>query len=311
MKIFHLALQSPGEPNHAITRSMRERGHQVEELNWVEAIRSGAPAFRRDLVQRVRAYSPDLLFMQLQNPAVIDNKTAKELSALTFTLNWTGDVRADIGWYHTLGKDLHLTLFSNYTDVRKSQGIIPVDYLQVGYDEQIYTPDYTVSRTDKVVFLGNNYKHNPFPLCRDRRTMVGYLRQHVPRFELYGAGWEGSRHLNPQAENAIYRESLAAINQNHFDYELFSSDRILRIMGSGCLCLTRYFTGLEAEYTPGINLLTWNNLTELKEQIEWVRANPEQAEVIARTGADHVRENCRWHNRIDRLIELYHQYKTT
>lgn len=310
MKILHVALLSPTEPNEAPSRAMRECGHEVHVIDWVK-IRNkyGMEMLRTTLLNDAKNFRPDIIFMQLQIAGVIDRETADILSSIGFTVNWTGDVRADIEWYKELAPHIDLTLFSNMTDVRTLQGEgLRADYLQVGYDEHLYCP----GRPNKthfadIVFLGNNYKASTikFPLTGDRIAMVDYMSSRFKgKFKAYGSGWKGSQRLHIADEINCYRFSKIAINQNHFDYEKFSSDRIFRAMGCGIFMASRYYKGIEDEFEMGKHLECWSTLQELEDICRYYLANDKARKKIAAAGAKHVAENYTWHNRIDELIKL-------
>lgn len=310
MKILHVALLSPHEPNQAPQRAMKDRGHDVVVIDWVKIRdRAGIGMVRTTILNEAKNHKPDIIFMQLQTAGVIDRETADILSSIGFTVNWTGDVRADIQWYKELAPHIDLTLFSNMTDVRTLKGEgLRADYLQVGYDEDLYCPGRpNKTHFAEIVFLGNNYKASTikFPLTGDRIAMVDYMSSRFKgKFKAYGSGWKGSQRLHIADEINCYRFSKISINQNHFDYEKFSSDRIFRAMGCGIFMASRYYKGIEDEFEMGKHLECWSTHQELEDICRYYLANDKARKKIALEGSKHVRENYTWHNRIDRLIEL-------
>lgn len=310
MKILHLALLSPSEPNEAPQRAMRECGHEVQVIDWHRIYKkSGIGLLRSTIVNEAANFKPDMVFMQLQSAGIIDPETASVLKENAFVINWTGDVRANIEWYKHLAPHIDLTLFSNMTDVHKmrSEGFV-ADYLQVGYDEHIYNPGRaTKTHFAPLVFLGNNYSQSSilFPLTKERVEMVNYMKTRFKaKFQAYGSGWKGSRRLHIHDEVSCYRFAKIAINQNHFDYEKFSSDRIFRAMACGTFMASKYYKGIEDEFTMGKHLECWSTFQELEDICRWYLANEKARQKIADAGALHVRENHRWHNRFEELIEI-------
>jgi spore maturation protein CgeB len=316
MKILHLALLAPGEPNLSPSRVMRELGHEVREIDWIKYRENhGLSTMRRHIVAINDEFKADVVFMQIQAPDIIDNHTAERLKRNSFVINWTGDVRTDISWYEKLAPSVSLTAFTNETDMQtlKHKGF-NAGYIQTGYDELIFNEKGEKGSFPDIVFLGNSYvyAHGPvFPLSMERVEMVKALSNAFPQnFQVYGANWINTRHLKPEEEAMCYRSAKIAINQNHFDYRKFSSDRILRIMGCGCFCLTKYFEGIEDEYTIGLHLDTWNSFPELVDKIEYYLGNgSEERKVMALAGMKHVQENYTWHGRIKEVERIYNEAK--
>jgi len=257
-KILHLALNGGGR-QLGLVRALSSLGEYLE-IDWqVEQAARGVKGMREYVNQTAKDFGADLTFMQLQTPNVLN--PAEVMQFPGFVVNWTGDVRQPTPrWYFEMAPSVNVTLFTNMYDVEqlRKAGLI-ADYLQIGYDEEIYTSEGSKGTWPEIVFLGNNYK-NTFPLSGERIQMVEQLRQEFgSRFQVYGNGW-GTRWLTPEEEAECYRSCKIAINQNHFNLPRFSSDRILRITGCGAMCISNRYEGYELEY-PFIR--TWDDFTQL------------------------------------------------
>lgn len=314
MKIYHIALLSHGEPNACMTRAMREIGHEVMVMDWQTYLKQhGIDKLRTHIIEDVRAFQPDIVFMQIQTGGIIDIHTADTLSSLSFTINWTGDVRENIDWYIELAPYLGVTLFTNMHDVHRlrAEGL-RTDYLQVGYDELIYNLDVLPGKgSNKIVFMGNNYEKSRmrFPGTIERKHMVSYMQTRFgSRFSVFGSGWPGKRRTVVEQEAMIYRGSLIALNQNHFHYEKFSSDRIFRAMACGCFMATKYYPGLEEDFELGKHLQAWSTMQELEDIVRYYLSNDDERREIALAGAQYVRENCTWHSRFKQLDTILEKH---
>ena len=85
MKIYHIALLSHGEPNACMTRAMREIGHEVMVMDWQTYLKQhGIDKLRTHIIEDVRAFQPDIVFMQIQTGGIIDIHTADTLSSLSY-----------------------------------------------------------------------------------------------------------------------------------------------------------------------------------------------------------------------------------
>jgi hypothetical protein len=248
-------------------------------------------------VQTAGVITPDLIQV-MKNSEVVMNPVF---------INWTGDVRAPLPeWYITLGKEMTMTLFSNDTDAKEARRRgIKAEYLQIGFDSRIFTPAPAKNWWPDIVFLGNNYP-GKFPLSPLRMDMVKLLRNHYgSRFGCYGGNWDkladANLMNNPDAEVDCLRGCKIAINLSHFDYERYSSDRILRILGSGAFCLTKRYPRMEEEFTPGETVGVWDNLNELTEQIDHFLGSDEDREQIAINGSQLAHCCHTWEVRLEEL----------
>jgi spore maturation protein CgeB len=286
------------------------------EIDWI-AYRGkhGVAGLNQKIMSEVKFFQPDMVFMQIQTGGVIDQRTAYTTSGKSYLVNWTGDVRTNIKWYIDLAPYVGTTMFTNMTDVKTLKDLaLRSDYLQIGYDEKIYFPGERSLSVPDIIFLGNNYSHarTLFPGTKERQDMVNFLSEtYGDQFKPYGIGWKNTKVLTTKDEPDHYRSAKIAINQNHFLYERFSSDRIFRIMACGCFCLTRYYPGIEEEFTIGKHLEVWHDFEELRDQIDYYLLNEGERQTIARNGYKLVSSSCTWKHRIKQLLELYERYLDT
>ncbi len=299
MKILQVSLGQ----QYDIRDALAEHG-EVMYWDWTKDKHD----FNRSLTLLVDEFKPDFVFMQIQTQGVINVKTAEELSTKTKLINWTGDVRSPTPqWFIDIGRVIHLTLFTNTHDVDycKGQGV-KADYLQVGFPDKIFNPNGPVAKNaPEIVFFGNNF--GGFPLSQYRIDMVRKLRERYGnKFGYYGGGWGfGVKAISDQKEEAsIYRGAKIAINLSHFEYPRYTSDRMLRAMGSGCMVLSHHYEGIEQEFKPGIDVCTWNNFEELAEHIDWFLSNLDSCELVSNEGRIHVHKNHTWSNRISELMKM-------
>ena len=276
MNVLHIGINSI--PNLAIARAFRERGHDVISIDWKDRKQTGAA---------LKSMTPDLLFMQLQGPDLVDGNLVRAMRDRgTFVVNWTGDVRHPLPQHYIdMAANVNVTAFTNMPDVEEMQALgFDARFLQVGYDELIYRPDGPVKATPPIVFMGNNYGTR-FPLSEARAEMVEAMRREFgPDFAVYGKGWGNSRRVHPDEEAAIYRGTKVAINFDHYDRPGFFSDRYLRSRACGCLTL---------------NATTHSFAQIIADATYWMRS--EYRRPTAEKEAAETYANDRWHNRIDTL----------
>lgn len=290
MKVLHISL---GKHQTSLTNALKSVATEYKMIDWTENPNSLNAAIKALLL----TFKPDLTFMQLQRNGLVTPETLNLITGKKYS--WTGDVRElkEMQWYIDLAPYLDATLFSNNTDVVtfKEMGL-RAEFLNIGFEEPIYKLEGNKIKSG-VVFMGNNYVDR-FPLSKFRADMV----KAVPNIEAYGGGFGKS--TNPQQEAAIYRGCKMAISLSHFDYDRYSSDRMLRIMACGALCLSYHYKGIEKDFEVGTELDTWVNFNELNELIAYYSLNPDVAKQVALNGYKRVYKDHTWKKRIDDLVEL-------
>ena len=143
--------------------------------------------------------------------------------------------------------------------------------------------------------------------------MVIFLKTNYPdTFEVYGDNWmfqENSYIHDQYAESQLYRSAKIAINCSQFDYRRYSSDRILRIMGSGAFCLSKWFPEIENDYQDGKHLVLWRDFVDLKNKIDYYLKNDSERKRIARAGNELVLKKATTKMMIKNILKLYQKYK--
>lgn len=296
-KLLHISL---GQHNTEMWRSF-DRHFNTTHYDWTLK-QEHYHSLNADIIQLFNSLKPDVVFMQIQAPNVIDVETAKQMSKTSIVVNWTGDVRHPIpNWYATIGKHIDATLFSNMYDVEVFNKLgINANFLQVGCDENNFTSEGSKGNYPEIIFLGTNYT-NLFPLSQFRKDMVQTLKhKYGNKFEVYGNGWKtitGSEYfLNSKQEAEAYRSCKIAINLSHFDYSRYSSDRMMRIMCSGAFCLSHHFKAIEHDYKLGKHLDSWKTIPELCNKIDIYLADNKNRTKIAADGCQYMRNKYTWNH---------------
>lgn len=297
--ILHIAL---GDDQEALQAALGRLGEYFR-INWQKYIKEGVEVLNYHISEAAKQLQPDIVFMQIQTENVISQKTLEELPGKV--INWTGDVRQPIpGWYLQTGEKVHSTCFSNEHDVMKFEEYgLKSSFLNIGFDQNIFCPEGPVNKDAEIVFMGNHYK-NRFPLTKLRYNLVHKLRKEFgDRFKVYGSGWDfpTGNVRDQQKEAAIYRGCKIAINCSHFDLERYTSDRLFRIMGSGAFCLSHNYKGIEKDFKIGEDLVVWDTVESLIENIKLALPAIEERRWIASNGCKKVHQFHTWDKRIEEL----------
>lgn len=306
-KIFHIGLSADGTPYNGLQRALMKVG-EYKEIN------TNHPNLNNEIKTIAQLYKPDLTFIQVQTADIISFDAIKELKKNgSYVVNWTGDVRFPLPeWYIDMGKLIDNTLFTNLTDVETARARgIKSEYLQIGIDETIYTPQGSTMYVPEIVFLGNNY-NGMFPLSNMRSDMIQQLRgRYGNKFGVFGNGYSnanGNFNHSQEAEARVYRTAKIAINLSHFSYKKYSSDRLFRILGTGkALCLSHRFPLMEEDFVDGYHLRSWGEISQLFSLIDYYLspANDEERIRIATQGRELCHSKFTWDAMINNLMDIY------
>lgn len=311
MKVLHIGLDAAKTPPSSLTKTFHKYFDTVHELH------TGNANLNAQIQSLCENYKPDVVFMQIQEAGKVNNESLKCLRHTgAFVVNWSGDVRAPLpNWYIETGKRIDLTLMTNLNDVDtlRNNGV-NADFLQIGYDPGIYKPNYSVNKTIDIVFSANNHG-NSFPLSGARRDLAHQLKScYGDRFHVYGVNWpfaSGNLNHSQKAEAAMYQQAKIAINMSHFNYKRYTSDRMLRILGCGVMCLSHRFPEIEKDYEDGKDLVCFDNVNDLIKKINFYLDNPEQRNIIAQSGYQKAINELTFDKMIEGLVSFYKQNRVT
>lgn len=252
----------------------------------------------------------DLVFLQPQDGSIASETLQHLKSQNIFVINWSGDVRSQIPTcYFEYAKYIDLTCFSNMNDVKTMRSLgYDAEFLNIGYDPAIYYPDNSIEKDIPICFMGNNFGH--FPLSGLRIEMVRELKcVYGDDFKAYGSDMpDGSYMGNQKGEADIYRRTKIGINLSHFDYERYTSDRMMRLLGSGLLVLSHEYKGIYEDFNPH-DMGIWRNFDELKSHIDYYLANEDARMKIANNGYQKAITKFRFVDMAQNILELYNQHK--
>ncbi|HSZ58531.1 MAG TPA: glycosyltransferase [Tepidisphaeraceae bacterium] len=322
-----------------------------QELNWFPLRDNDRPAIREGFIGLVRSFKPDLVFCQIQDEGILPGRLLDEArSTGAWVMQWCGDLRNDTRtWVWEVAGHVDLNCFSNLRDVEnlRAKGH-PAEFLNIGFSTDTFCPDGprlegelrdrvnrrlrktaieqayqnhvrvpdvmpTLAEIPPVIFAGTNYG-SVFPRSHERQMMVAHLRQRYgERFAVFGTGWgPDNPFLLEEEEAAAYRSCKIALNHNHFDdVPGFSSDRILRGMGSGAFMISNVWPKMEDEYTDGEHLATWkpHDFDHLCQQIDYYLEHDDERRKIAEAGCRHVHHNHSWDARMKQILSFMESYR--
>jgi len=279
--------------------------------NYCE-LSTGESEVNTKAINLFNAFSPDIVFFQIQAPNIITNQTFDYMKSHgAKVINWTGDKRDGVPqWMIESAPFVSVTSFSNMEDVREMRRKgYESEFLEIGYDPKIYSPDGNKSvGVPDVVFMANNYGDGHFPLSGYRIQLVKYLQNQLgDNFGVYGHGWQKCRgNINhSQIDEAnIYRSSKIAINVSHYNCERYSSDRLLRILGTGVMCLSHKYPAIGMDYDNGKDLVCFESFDECYHKIKYYLNQEEERKDIAMNGNKKVLNRNTFNHQVENILKL-------
>lgn len=303
MKILHVGLCVQPKPYNGFQQAFID---VVGEDNYRE-IATGDPQVNEKTQYMIAMFKPDILFMQIQAPNIISIETCEYAkNSGCFVINWTGDKRHEVPqWMVDLAPFVNCTSFSNMEDVYKMRALgFKSDFLEIGYDQTIYTPIGEALQIPEIVFMGNNYGRGYFPMSGFRIDMVDFLKnEYGNRFGVYGSGWayaNGNFNHSQHEEAKAYRGAKIAINVSHFDCDIYNSDRLLRILGSGCACVS--YEHINMGYNE--KCLKFKDFNLLKIHINRLLSDDILRGHISKLGESFVKNNHTFKHQVENIINL-------
>lgn len=302
LKIYHIGLCATPNTNNGLQRAFKKVGQYKE-------IHTSHKDFNAQIIRDCESFKPDLVFIQIQTPNVIKVETVKAIRKhCKFIINFTGDVRSPLPqWYIEIGKEIDLTLYVSMEDVMisRAQGI-KADWIQIGFDETIFNNKVKPIKSADIIFNANNYDH--FPLSKYRKDIAFALqREFGDRFQLYGSGWTiPSKDTNGSMEQqaSALRGCKIAISCSNLNHSQYISDRVLRIMAAGALCLSHNFTDYENIYEDGKNIAIFDSIDDMIEQCKYYLKNEDERLMIANNGYELTHELYTWDCFINNILKV-------
>lgn len=310
--VLHIRLEAPSYSSSAIQKGFEENEFDYIMLDWQRyRFTHGIEKLRSEILSLQNIFDPQYIFIHVQLEGIIDVPTAKNLSEKSFVINYTEDVREDTTWYEEVGKEIGLTVFTNYDDVEKlnSRGI-PAAYLATSFNDQIYKPQAkTATDYGEIIFIGNNFvdTNMNFPEAITRYAMCKFLKDtYGDRFKIYGMNWSSlephARLLSPYEAVEAYNNCKISLSQSNYTRGGYSSDRLYNSVSSGALTLMEHYPGIEREFGHRTFGLHWETFEELKGLIDTYLSCPQAATLLSKQITDYVREKCTWTERIKELF---------
>ena len=303
--MLHIRLESGPYSSASIEAGFRQNGFEYHSILWQQLrFNEGIEQTRKHILQKAAQLKPTIIFCHLQNPEAFDKETWLQLSQHGFVINYTFDVRyaTEMEWMYEVAPLIGWTFFACSEDVSNCilRGVNNVSQCHSSCDMELFKSNGKSLFAFDVVFCGNRYDNTSlnFPLAAERQAMVDLIeKKYQSRCMIYGLGQKGGL-IQPGVEANVYNFSRIAISQNNFKLHDYTSDRLWRIMATGCFCLTKYFPGIEEIFQKEVDLDWFDDFSEMIYLIDFYLNNDELRKKIAISGSNKVRKFHNWGERI-------------
>ncbi|MCH7827574.1 MAG: glycosyltransferase family 1 protein [Bacteroidetes bacterium] len=302
MRILHVGLCVDGK-NEGLPYALREASTLYHEIS------TGDSDLNDKINKAIFDWNFDIAFFQIQSPGIVQPFIFQKIKgADIFTINWSGDMRSITAeWYYKTNADL--TLFTNTKDVEALRKVgLKSDFLQIGIDPKVFKIHGQKRNEKEVLFLGNNYG-SQFPLGGERTALSNNLISWG--YSTIGSYRGAIMNLtgNQLEESIVYNNCKIGINHSHFNEYRYTSDRMFRILASGCFCLSHHYSGIEIDFEIGKHLDVYHNFNDLKKKINYYLENDEARIRIAKNGFDLCHSTYTYKQMVNNLLNLVDKYK--
>lgn len=307
--VLHVGLRSTLYSNEGIRQGFLDAGFEDYHFFDWQAIKitSGILGVEPRLIAAAQKITPDLIFLHIQQPDVIEEETAQKLSEIAFVVNYTFDVRnaETTQWMYDLAPHIGLSIFACVEDAlvcKQKYGEAINMHSSCDYN---WYQDYGMKRSG-IVFIGNNFLNTnlDFPQKQQRYEMVMMMQEEFKEeFTVFGTNWDikGVKMVNPQEEINAYNAAKIAITHNNFIRIGYTSDRLFRAMGTGAATISHYFPLINKDFNQFV-LTTWLNFDMLKAECHELLEDDKKRKLMAAAGVEWVHEHHTWANRFEYML---------
>lgn len=266
------------------------------------------------LVSSFSAHKPDLFYFKKEDhmPRSLFIRL-NSVSKKTRFIMWYGDQRGYI--VPPLVKDrigLIDCLLINNCDKKqfstyKAAGINNIFTFYDAVSETDFYPRASsiVPITHDVIFGGNNFKNNRFPLSEVRFRLINKIHEKF-NLAVYGEGWPFETYT-PKAGyeySRIISSGKVNIGINHYDITGYLDKRFVECVGTGRLHITYYIPGLEKQFKNHEHLVWFKTIQEGLDQISYYLNNDAKRESIAKNGRNFLLKSFSWEARAKQFINI-------
>ena len=287
----------------AFTSALQRLGHKVVHFeSWDRTLYRDYAELNRDLLAFVASENPHIL-LAVQRDCELWTETLDAIRQRgVITISWTTD---DSWKYREVSRfigphyDLITTTYADAVPRYHRDGIHHILRTQWAANaDWLREPLPAVQCRYPVSFVGAAYG--------TRRKVIAALERRSVKVECFGDGWPNGP-VEVEEIPRIMRESQVSLSfADAFKQKARRQikARTFEVPGAGGLLLTEYAPGLEKYYRVGTEILTYQTLDEMENQIRGLHANPARRDAIAWAGYARTRMDHTYDQRFTELLDV-------
>lgn len=290
--------------------ALRALGHEVEHFeSWNRKVWSGFPELNRQLLERVEASRPEVLFCALMGYEVWLETLHMIRDRNVYVVNWgTDDSWKYAQFSRFVAPAVDLWATTSHEAFRRAQadGLGAFRMTQwAASGARTREPMPASACRYLVSFVGSAYGN--------RRAWIERLAQQGISVECFGQGWPNGP-VAAERIPQIYRESIISLNFGDSGLQWRGlrpyhsrqiKARVFEVPAAGGCLLTERADCMADYYHVGEEILAFEGLADLVVQIQSLLKDPQRRDAIARAG---YRRTLREHLYESRFMELLPQH---
>lgn len=262
----------------------------------------GIPKMSDMLVEEVYNFKPDVLFSIFFDKNHDPNKeafTRIKNNTTCKTMNWFCDSHWRYDNFDSLWApylDFCITTAETAVTKYKTDGFSKKVIKSQWFASPLYRKITGIKKDIEVSFVGQPHG--------DRREVIGRLQSHGIKVNTFGTGWDTRLGFEEMIE--MFNRSKINLNLNNA-----SDSRYMQIKGRnfevpacGGFLLTGAPENLNEYYSPGVEVVTYNNYEELEQNIRYYLSNEEERNSIANAGYQKTLKYHTFQNRFDDIFKM-------
>ena len=267
------------------------------------------------ILKQIEMFKPDILF--ISDPERFDSRFIKCLlwkPSLVIGMQVENIPKNSTDW-----KNFDIIISNNVHILHhaKKIGARSVELLSSGFPEMIISPNENVKKNWDVIFAGElllQHKRRCAYLTEVAKMPLGFngefsIAYNLPKFQQQFLPAGITMHNRGSVYGYdMYRTFKRGRIVLSFDYGEGDNRTVFEVTGIGSFLLTESHKRIQQLFKPGIEVETFQDMTELNEKIYYYLSHPEKREAIARKGHKRCLQEHSMLKRSEMLVSIIHKY---
>ncbi|WP_417430138.1 glycosyltransferase family protein [Kiloniella sp.] len=313
---------------HLFTSAMEKHGYESlfavvnckqSQQTWAKehGMIYGQSTREKIICAQIDHFCPDVLHIAdpvAFNPVFLDNCNWKPRLVVAWR---AAPIPDDVDWRNV---DLMVSTLKVCRDKAIHSGARATETFLPAFPEFVAEEVTHIGKKCDVIFAGQiGYLHNKRQRFLEHLARVPEFQENKYSLRLHLANWtsmdlsEMEQYIQPTVWGMeMFRtlKSARIVVNNHIDMadNIASNMRIFETVGVGSFLLTEQCHELSEIFEPGVEVETYNSLSEMEDKIRFYLKHPEKREEIARKGQERCLKDHGLRKRSEELNDLIGKY---